>query len=99
MVRASELQLGREVDGSDGEKIGSINEVVEDPSSEEPSRGEYYMVVDQGGFLGFGASHLHIPVSAVQEIERGGALGIGSKPIVLNCTGEEARTKYQVKPK
>ena len=88
---AGDLGLGKTVTGSDGKKVGIVNEVVEDPSASPDSSARFYFEVNCGGFLGIGASHLYIPVEAVASAHRG-------QDVVLLDTAQEAGEKYTHRP-
>jgi hypothetical protein len=90
-ISAGDLALGLSVTGSDGSKVGVVNEVIENPSMPPASAGSFYFEVNQGGILGIGATHLYIPVEVVQSV--GGEHGVA-----LDCTAEEARQKYKRRP-
>jgi sporulation protein YlmC with PRC-barrel domain len=47
--------------GSDGEKIGTIDELISD---EDDGRVEF-LQISHGGFLGIGAEHFLVPVSSI----------------------------------
>jgi hypothetical protein len=78
------------VQGSDGEKIGVVNKVVENPSVAAAAPGRFYFEVDRGGFLGVGATHLYIPVETVTSTDDG--------VITLSCTANTASEKYKHEP-
>jgi len=86
-----DLTLGKPVLGSDGQKIGVVNEVVNDPSAGPGSRASFYFEVDRGGFLGIGSTHLYIPAEEVLSADRNGS-------VRLTCTAEEAAQKYAHTP-
>lgn len=88
---AGDLGLGQPVVGRDGEHIGSVNEVTENPAVRPGSPDAFYMVLNLGGFAGISLDHLYVPVSAVQEAPN-------NQPIVLACTADEARERYREKP-
>ena len=90
-ISVADLALGSPVTGSDGNKIGVVNEVIENPSMPPASAGSFYFEVNQGGILGIGATHLYIPVEAVQSA--GGTHGV-----TLVCTAEEAGEEYTRRP-
>lgn len=86
-ISVGDLALGKQVTGSDGKKVGVINEVIENPAASADTRASFYFVVNRGGLLGIGASHLYIPVDPVADAQQGGE-------VVLTCTSEEANQKY-----
>jgi hypothetical protein len=90
-IGVSDLGMGKTVKGSDGAKVGVINEVVETPSASPDSPASYYFEVDRGGFLGIGSSHLYIPINVVADAQ-------GKDDVILTCTAEEAGQKYQQQP-
>lgn len=81
----ADLQMGMIVKSSDGDKLGTLNEVIE-----EPGDGTMYLVVE-GGFFGLGSPSLYVPASAVARIEAG-------NNIILDCDEAEAKAKYKSKP-
>jgi len=83
-ISMGDVQLGMEVYGSEGKKLGKVNEVFSDPSSDEP---HIYFTVDHGGVLGIGATVLSIPFSAIQRLGPGHA-------VTLDCTDEQANARY-----
>lgn len=82
----SDIGLGMDVHASDGEKVGTVNEIAATPS------GEGYILVEEGGVLGFNASHLWIPLTAVARVEDG-------RHVTLFCSKSQAIEKYETKPK
>ncbi|MGI8824397.1 MAG: PRC-barrel domain-containing protein [Chloroflexota bacterium] len=90
-VSVGELSPGLSVVGSDGTKIGVINEVVENPNVSPQSPASMFMQIDHGGFLGIGDSHLCVPVAAIDAVHAG-------REVVLSCTADDARHKYQNRP-
>lgn len=90
-ISVGDLAMGKPVKGSDGKKVGVINEVIENPEASAGARGSFYFEVNRGGVLGIGASHLYIPVDAVADADHGGE-------VVLTCTSEEAERKYGQQP-
>lgn len=86
-----DLSLGTPVIGSDHQKIGVVNQVVNDPSAPPGSRGSFYFEVDRGGFLGIGSTHLYIPAEDVSSVDQNG-------DVRLTCTAEEAAQKYARRP-
>ncbi len=87
---AGDLDICETVKGSDGKKIGVINQLVEDQSASPGSPESFYLEVDCGGFLGIGGTRLYIPVGAVANAHKG--------HVVLLCTAQEAAEKYTHQP-
>lgn len=85
------LALGKPVVGSDGESIGVVNELVENPSAPPGSAGSFYMKVSTGKVFGLGGTELYVPVTAVAQAPH-------DEPVVLICTAEEARERFREKP-
>ncbi len=85
------LALGLSVMGSDGSKVGVVNEVMENPSYPPGSAGSFYFEVNQGGILGIGATHLFLPVEMVNSVS-------SEHGVLLLCTAEEAGEKYTRRP-
>lgn len=85
-----DLQPGMDVLGSDGEKIGVINEVVVDPNATD-SAGRFYFILHQGGVLGIGGNFLYIPVDAVQSVQSG-------FNVTLNAARSEVESRYRDRP-
>ena len=83
-ISVGDVQLGMEVYGSEGKKLGKVNEVFSTPSTDEP---HIYFTVDHGGVLGIGATVLSIPFSAIQHLGPGQA-------VTLDCTEEQAHARY-----
>src|SRR5579859_7326383 len=90
-ISVGDLSLGAPVYGSQGKQIGEVNQVVENPSAQPGSAGSFYFEVDQGGFMGIGASHLYIPIDVVKSVDPKGG-------VVLTCTADEAGEKYARRP-
>jgi hypothetical protein len=90
-ISVGDLALGTPVIGSDGKKIGVINEVEENPSAPHGSPGSFYFEVNSGGILGIGTTHLYVPVQAVADAH-------ASDGVVLRCTAKEASERYQHQP-
>ncbi len=90
-ISVGDLALGSPVTGSDGNKVGVVNEVIENPSMPPGSAGSFYFEVNQGGILGIGATHLYMPIEMVKSV--GGEHGV-----TLRCTAEEASEKYTRRP-
>ncbi len=84
---AGDLDIFETVKGSDGKKIGVINQLVENQSAPPGSPESLYLEVDCGGFLGIGTTRLYIPIGAVANARPGRA-------VVLLCTAQEAAEKY-----
>lgn len=59
---SAEELIGEDVMGSDGEKIGSVEDVIIDPASGEPTQ----LVISSGGFLGIGEKQISIDFSQVR---------------------------------
>lgn len=85
-ITPSDIGMGMDVHGSDGEKVGSVDEITASPS------GEGYITVIEGGILGIGGTHLWIPITAVERVEDG-------RHVTLSCTKSEASERYRNKPK
>lgn len=90
-ISAGDLALGLPVTGSDGNKVGVVNEVIENPSMPPGSAGNFYFEVNQGGILGIGATHLYMPIEMVKSVSR-------EHGVLLVCTAEEAGEKYGHRP-
>jgi sporulation protein YlmC with PRC-barrel domain len=60
-VSAASVQglMGKNVIGSDGEKLGTVEDVIVDPASGEAKQ----LVVSSGGFLGIGAKQIAVDFS------------------------------------
>ena len=84
---AGDLDIFETVKGSDGKKIGVINQLVEDQSASPGSPESFYMEVDCGGFLGIGTTRIFIPIGVVANARPGHG-------VVLLCTAQEAGEKY-----
>jgi sporulation protein YlmC with PRC-barrel domain len=54
--------MGKDVVGSDGKKLGSVEDVIVDPASGEAKQ----LVVSSGGFLGIGAKQIAVDFSQAQ---------------------------------
>ena len=54
--------MGKNVVGSDGEKLGSVEDVIVDPASGEAKQ----LVISSGGFLGVGAKQIAVDFSQAQ---------------------------------
>jgi sporulation protein YlmC with PRC-barrel domain len=54
--------MGKNVVGSDGEKLGSVEDVIVDPASGEAKQ----LVISSGGFLGIGAKQIAVDFSQAQ---------------------------------
>jgi len=54
--------MGKDVIGSDGKKLGSVEDVIVDPASGEAKQ----LVVSSGGFLGIGAKQIAVDFSQAQ---------------------------------
>jgi sporulation protein YlmC with PRC-barrel domain len=54
--------MGKDVVGSDGEKLGSVEDVIVDPASGEAKQ----LVISSGGFLGIGAKQIAVDFSQAQ---------------------------------
>lgn len=91
-ISVGDLALGTPVIGSDGKKIGVINEVEEEPSAPPGSSASFYFEVNSGGILGIGATHLYVPIQAVADAH-------ASDGVVLRCTAKEASERYQHQPR
>ncbi|UEM04324.1 PRC-barrel domain-containing protein [Skermanella rosea] len=59
---SAEEMIGEDVVGSDGEEIGSVEDVIIDPASGEPRQ----LVIASGGFLGIGEKRISVDFSQVQ---------------------------------
>lgn len=59
---SAEEMIGEDVMGSDGEKIGSVEDVIIDPASGEATQ----LVISSGGFLGIGEKRISVDFSQVQ---------------------------------
>ena len=59
---SAEEMLGKDVVGSDGKKLGSVEDVIVDPASGEAKQ----LVVSSGGFLGIGAKQIAVDFSQAQ---------------------------------
>jgi hypothetical protein len=90
-VSVGDLSIGMPVAGSDGEEIGVINHVVENPGAPENSPASFYFQVDVGGLLGLGSKHLYVPVDAVERV-------IGGESVSLSCTAEQAKEQFKQEP-
>lgn len=77
--------MGMDVRGSDGEKLGTVGEIMAIPGDEA------FIMVDQGGVLGIGSKHLWIPLEEISQVTEG-------RHITLSCTKEEADRQYDRKP-
>ena len=64
VLKASSL-IGKRVQDADGKKLGSIKDLVIDPSEGEVQ----YAVLDFGGFLGVGDKYFAVPWEALQLTE------------------------------
>ncbi len=80
----SDVAMGMDVHGSDGEKIGTVGAFAASPE------GETFLRVDEGGVLGLGSKHLWIPFPKISRVERG-------RHVTLSCTKEDA-DQYASKP-
>ena len=66
---SAEEMIGEDVMGSDGEKIGSVEDVIIDPASGEATQ----LVISSGGFLGIGEKYHPLPWSTLTyDIAQGG---------------------------
>jgi sporulation protein YlmC with PRC-barrel domain len=54
--------MGKNVVGSDGEKLGSVEDVIVDPASGEAKQ----LIISSGGFLGIGAKQIAVDFSQAQ---------------------------------
>jgi len=63
-VSAASVQglMGKDVIGSDGEKLGTVEDVIVDPASGEAKQ----LVISSGGFLGIGEKQIAIDFSQAQ---------------------------------
>jgi sporulation protein YlmC with PRC-barrel domain len=59
---SAEGLMGKNVVGSDGEKLGSVEDVIVDPASGEAKQ----LVISSGGFLGVGAKQIAVDFSQAQ---------------------------------
>ncbi|MFC4175430.1 PRC-barrel domain-containing protein [Microvirga sp. GCM10011540] len=81
MYRASEL-IGTDVRGANNEDIGEVGDVLIDSSGRARA-----VVVDIGGFLGIGETHVAIPMDAVQFGGQQNATATGSVGGTAGTTG------------
>lgn len=106
-VERSAIRTGMAVYGADGESIGRViqppppESTRVDPvtfgmtDADRRAAAERVRVgafeVEDAGFLGVGAGGLHIPLSAVMNIDATGS-------IILDCTRDQARERYGPPP-
>lgn len=79
--------VGKAVVSAEGEEIGEVQEVVEDPAS-----GDKFAVVDVGGFLGVGQKSV---VIALNELQTSAS---GEDRLESNLTRETLQTKSEYTP-
>ena len=79
-----ESAKGLDVYGSDGQKIGTVDEVLTDTNT-----GKRYFLVKSGPF-GLGTETLYVPESAVELV--------GNDRVVLNVTKTDAEAHGWVSP-
>jgi sporulation protein YlmC with PRC-barrel domain len=77
--------VGKPIVSRDGEEIGSVDEVVSDPTSQQK-----FAVVDVGGFLGVGQKSIVIPFDELQMS--------GDDRIQSDLTRETLQTKTEYSP-
>jgi hypothetical protein len=98
-IRATDIERGMDVYGSDGEKIGHVTEVfgsefgsdqpgVAPPTGTTPTGTPLpFLTVHREGILGIGSKEFHIPAEAVQNVLPGDR-------VELNCTKTECEDRY-----
>jgi hypothetical protein len=79
--------VGKAVVSAEGEEIGEVQEVVQDPAS-----GDKFAVVDVGGFLGVGQKSV---VIALNELQTSSS---GEDRLESNLTRETLQTKSEYTP-
>ena len=99
-IKATDVQRGMDVYGSDGGKIGSVTEIYgsefgSDGPGEDPPTGTAptgaplpFLTVYQEGILGLGSKELRVPAEAVQNIVPG-------ERVELSCTKAECEERYR----
>lgn len=65
--------MGRPVLGSDGQQLGDVSDVIVDPETKEMRR----LVIDSGGFLGFGAKRIALDRDQVEIRPQEGLIANG----------------------
>jgi sporulation protein YlmC with PRC-barrel domain len=65
--------MGRPVIGSDGQQLGEVSDVIVDPETKEMRR----LVIDSGGFLGFGAKTIALDRDQVEIRPQEGIIANG----------------------
>jgi hypothetical protein len=99
-IKATDIQRGMDVYGSDGEKVGSVAEIYgsefgSDQPGEAPPTGTApsgaplpFLTVQQEGILGLGSKELHVPAEAVRNVVPG-------ERVELSCTKAECEERYR----
>ena len=90
MISVGDVQMGLEVYDANGEEIGRVNEIVNDPY---PGGGQehLFMQVAEGDIVEIWKPNLYIPFSAITGAEAG-------QWVKIDCTKSEAEGKYGKKP-
>jgi sporulation protein YlmC with PRC-barrel domain len=65
--------MGRQVEGSDGQPLGRVSDVIVDPQSGRIQQ----LVIASGGFLGIGAKRVAVDFSEVEVRPEGGIVAKG----------------------
>lgn len=103
-VNTAGIQNGMDVYDSNGDKIGTVDDVLAVEARSETGGGltsntlagdvagqGSYLKISEGGVLGIGTTELYVPFSAVQNVSPGDS-------VTINCTKDQCGNMYGNKP-